>query len=63
MATGNPGMLSPYEQGADAARRGYKWEQIYDQPGEQREAREYRDGYFNTLDAIYEQLLKSKDKK
>ena len=58
MATGNAGMLTPYEQGADAAKRSYGWQQIYDQPGEENEARAYRDGYFNTMDKIYKQLLK-----
>lgn len=58
MATGNAGMLTPYEQGADHARRGYTWQQIYDQPGEEAEAIDYRNGYFTTMDAIYEKILK-----
>lgn len=60
MATGNAGMLTPYEQGVDHARRGYSWQQIYDQPGEEDAARDYRDGYFRTMDLIYDTLLKGK---
>jgi hypothetical protein len=61
MATGNAGMLTPYEQGVDHARRGYSWQQIYDQPGEEHEARAYRDGYFRTVDQMYKQMLKDND--
>ena len=42
MATGNAGMLTPYEQGVDHARRGYSWQQIYDQPGEEAEGVQQR---------------------
>ena len=61
MATGNAGMLTPYEQGANDARKGYPWHQIYDQPGEEYEARAYRDGYFMTIDLMYSQLLKDNE--
>ena len=45
MATGNPGMKTPYEQGYDAGKQGLLFEQIYDQRGEELEADAYRRGF------------------
>lgn len=44
-ATGNAGMPTPYEQGRDAALRGEAFRQVYDQPGEHVEARDFAAGY------------------
>lgn len=43
--TGNPGMKTPYEQGYESGRQGLLFEQIYDQPGEETEAKEFCNGW------------------
>lgn len=45
MATGNPGMGTPYDQGYEDGKKGYPWQQIYDQPGEELEADAYKRGF------------------
>lgn len=45
MATGNAGMKTPYEQGYEDGCKGYMWQQIYDQPGEEVEADDYKSGF------------------
>ena len=43
--TGNAGMPTPYDQGLASARRGESYENIYDQPGEEVERKDYENGY------------------
>ena len=45
MATGNPGMPTPYDQGVEHGKRGMTFEQIYDQPEEEVDASDYQRGY------------------
>lgn len=43
--TGNPGMKTPYDQCYEDGSCGRQYENPYDQPGEETEAREFRNGW------------------
>ena len=47
--SGNAGMDTPYEQGEKYGIRGEQYENIYDQPGEEVEFEQYKQGYYSGL--------------
>jgi len=60
MATGNAGMKTPYEQGYADGRKGLPWQQIYDQPGEEVEADDYKRGFEAAYNKFFVTIGKKK---
>ena len=46
-------MKTPYEQGYADGKAGLMWQQIYDQPGEEQDAFEYKGGFEAAYNKFY----------